>query len=161
MTPDEVKKLVESAVATAVAAVTAPVAGLQQRALRGDAMVEANRILASVTLHESAKQLIVDSALRDIPLKDGALDVPKFTELVTAEAKRVGSVVAASTGAGRVFQMGQPATSDDPKEAKRLQEAEKEARKADKRQRKEAVSIFESLGMPEDAAKISARGRVA
>ncbi len=166
MTDAEVKTLVESAVSKAVteavAAVTAPVQGLQQRALRGDAMVEANRVLKTVSLHESAKQLIVENSLRDLPLKDGALDVPKFGELVMAEAKRIGSVIGVATGAGRVTGMGEGiGLVPDKAERKRLKEAAKAERKAGKRDLKEAARAWEDIGLDPKAAERAAEGRVA
>ncbi len=140
MTEQQITALVESAVTKAVAAVQAPVQVLERRALRGDAVVEANKILSPLALKESAKQLIVDNVLRDeIPVKEGALDVAKFTELVNAEAKKVAAVLSEANGSGRVVGMGpsaQPETdpakiaeakkrADD--EAKQLVEAEEDA----------------------------------
>lgn len=162
MTPEEIKKLVESAVATAVAAVSAPVQGLTQRALRGDAMVEANRILKTVSLGEISKQRIVEAALREIPQKDGELDGEKFSELVIAEAKREGAYVAQLTGSGRVTGMGEGiGLVPDKAERKRLKEAEKAERKAGKRSLKEAARAWEEIGLDPKAAERAAEGRVA
>ncbi len=166
MTEAEVQKLVEStvtkAVTEAVAAVTAPVQGLQQRALRGDAMVEANRILKTVSLGEISKQRIVEAALREIPQKDGELDGAKFSELVMAEAKREGAYVAQLTGAGRVVGMGEGiGLVPDKAERKRLKEAAKAERKAGKRELKEAARAWEEIGLDPKAAERAAEGRVA
>lgn len=159
MTAEEIKQLVETAVTRAVAAVTAPVAGLQQRALRGDAMVEANRVLKTVSLHESAKQLIVENSLRDLPLKDGALDVPKFGELVMAEAKRIGSVIGVATGAGHVSGMGAGiGLVPSKEERKKLKEARKEEKRAAKQLREANTDAWEAIGLSPDAAKLAARG---
>lgn len=162
MTAEEITKLVESAVTKAVAEVQRPVAGLTQRALRGDAMVEANRVLKSVTLHEAAKQLVVENALRDIPVKDGELDTQKFGELVMAEAKRVGAAIGASTGSGHVTGMGTGlGIVPDKAERKRLKEARKAEKKADKRLKESAVQVWQDFGLDEAAAKRAAEGRVA
>ncbi len=127
---------------------------LLERAIRGDAREEAGRILASVTLHEAAKNLVIESVLKNIPTKDGGLDVATFTEAVNAEAKLVGAAFAAATGSGRVTGMGAAPVEIKPEEAARRAAAAK----ADD---ENAVAIFESLGMPNDAAKLAAKGRAA
>lgn len=143
----EVNKLIE----TAVKAAQAP---LLERAIRGDAREAASKILSGVTLHESAKAMIVETVLRDIPTKDGALDETKFAEAVNAEAKRVGAVIAAATGSGRVTGMGAAPVELSEADQKKLTERAK----ADE---EEAINIFEALGMPADAAKFAAKGRAA
>jgi hypothetical protein len=150
----EVQKLVESAVQAALAPVQAQQAPLIERALRGDAREAATKILEGVTLHEAAKALVIDNVLRSIPQKDGALDTAAFSESVNAEAKRVGAAVAAATGAGMVRGMGIAPVQIDATEAKRVTEQAK----ADE---EDAVRIFESLGMPKDAATFAAKGRAA
>lgn len=158
MTEQEVKALVESAVkiavTEAVAAVTKPVSALEQRAIRGDATVEAHRILTGITLPEASKGRVVENVLRDLPLKEGALDIAKFGDLVTAEAKREGSYVASLTGSGRVLGMGGAPVESDP-----VKLAESRKRSAE-----EATDLYESdvrtfmaNGMPEAAAKIAAQ----
>ncbi len=127
---------------------------LLERAIRGDAREEAGRILASVTLHEAAKNLVIESVLKNIPTKDGALDIAIFTEAVNAEAKLVGAAFAAATGSGRVTGMGAAPVEIKPEEAARRAAAAKEADE-------QAVSIFESLGMPKNAAVLAAKGRAA
>lgn len=148
MTEAEVKRLVESAVATA----TSP---LRERAVKGDAIVVANRVLAPLALNEAAKQMIVENVLRgSVPLKEGELDETKFTELVTAEAKRVGAVIA-QVLPFHVRGMGaaEPVVVDPKvREAQVQREKDEEA---------DAISIFESLGMPKDAAALAAKGRAA
>jgi hypothetical protein len=141
-----VQKLIEAAVKTAQAP-------LLERAIRGDARETATKILAGVTLHEAAKALVIQSVIRDIPVKDGALDETTFTESVNAEAKRIGAVIAAATGSGKVTGMG-TAPVIDAKESERLAEA-------NKRYEDEAISVFESLGLPKDAATFAAKGRAA
>jgi len=122
-------------------------------------MVEANRVLKTVSLHESAKQLIVENSLRDLPLKDGALDVPKFGELVIAEAKRIGSVIGVATGAGRVTGMGTGIEIVPSKEErKKLKEARKEEKRAAKQLREASADSWEAIGLSPEAAKVAARG---
>ncbi len=143
----EVQKLIEAAVKTAQTP-------LIERAIRGDAREEATRLLKSVTLHEAAKEMIVDNVLRDIPQKDGALDAAKFKESVEAESKRIGALLAAATGSGQVRGMG-AAPVVDAKES----EARAAREKADD---EAAVRVFESLmpGAPKGAAELAAKGRI-
>ncbi len=142
----EIQKLIEAAVAKA----TSP---LQERALRGDAAVEANRILSSVTLPEASKQRVVDMVLREaLPLTEGKLDAVKFADLVNAEAKREGAYVASLTGAGRVTGMGSyPGPVADPA-------AETKLREASATTHKRALSGFSEFGLPAGAAKAIADG---
>ena len=127
---------------------------LLERAIRGDAREEASRILAGVTLHEAAKQLVIETVLRDIPQKDGNLDTATFKESVESEAKRVGAAISAATGGARVTGMGSAPVQIDAKEAERRAELAKT-------DEEEAVRIFESLGMPKEAAAAAAKGRAA
>jgi hypothetical protein len=160
MTKEEITAICKEAVKEAVGALQAPVKSLEQRALKGDAMVEASRILNPLALRESAKTFVVDNVLRgDLPVKDGALDTAKFGELVTAEAKRV----AAAIGYEGVQGMGSGPTilDDKPLSAKKqLKEAKRRAEVA-KMEHEDGVSIFESLGMPKEAAEFAAKGRAA
>ncbi len=149
MTEIEVKKLIESAVATA----TSP---LRERAVKGDAIVAANRVLAPLALNESAKQMIVENVLRgSIPLKDGGeLDDTKFGELVTAEAKRVGAVIAQVLPFHvRGMGIAEP-VAVDPK----VREAQAAAEKEDEA---EAIRVYESLGLSKNAATAAVKGRAA
>lgn len=157
MTQQEITALVESAVTKAVAAVQSPIKSLEARALRGDALIEANRILGPLALPEAAKDRVADTVTREgaIPVKEGAVDVAKFTELVMLEAKREGAYLAQIKGRGQVIDMGTGApVTVDPK----IREAEL-ARAKD--EEADAISVFESLGMPADAAKLAAKGRAA
>jgi hypothetical protein len=88
------------------------------------------------------------------PVKaDGSLDAAKFTEAINGEVKRLGAVLSEATGGGLVTGMGaSDPTPIDPKQAKLDKKAAKEARK-------EAVKVFESLGMSHEDAKAAARGR--
>lgn len=151
MTAEEINALVESAVKTAVAAVQAPVVSLTERALKGDAMVAANKILRPLSLNEAAKQMVVENVLeRGVPQTDGVLDEAKLTEAINAEAKRVGAVIGASSGSGRVFGMG--ASTAVMEAVKPPTPAETEADK---------VNTFKRLGLSEAAATRAAKGRAA
>ena len=147
MDATEVQKLIEAAVKTAQAP-------LLERALRGDAREAAATILTGVTLHETAKTLVIETVLKDIPHTDGVLDLAKFAESVNAEAKRIGAVIAASTGSGRVVGMGAAPVEIKPEEAARRAAAEKASDE-------EAINVFESLGLPKEAATFAAKGRAA
>lgn len=163
MTAEEITKLVESTVTKAVtetrAAFEKPVSELQRRALRGDALVEAQRILSDCSLVEASKARVVEACLSNIPEKDGAIDAEKLKALVEAEAKREGAYVASLTGSGRVFGMGASAlVESDPVKAR---EARKLAEADAKEELDNDVAIFESLGMPKEAATFAAKGRAA
>lgn len=160
-----IDKLVEAALAKALptavaeamkaAPVPQPVLALQERALRGDAMVEANRCLADVTLPAASKQRVIDTVLRETLPKTatGELDATKFAEIVAAEAKREGSYISSLTGGVRVTGMG-PIAEPDPKlrEAEIAREKEAEAG---------MVKVFLDMGMPLKAAEAAAKGRAA
>ena len=152
MTAEEIKALVESATKTAVAealaAVAQPVKVLETRALRGDAIVEANKILAPLTLHEAVKAEVIANVLRDIPVKEGTVDAAAFGALVTAEAKRLGTLSAELTGAGRVTGMGAP-----------IQEAAKDRKPEEIMDH--SVKTFMRLGLSEASAKRAVQGRAA
>jgi|SRR5579859_49546 len=159
MTPDEVKKLVESAVQTAVAEANKPVADLRQRALKGDAREEAQRLLETVTLPAETKARVITEALRSLPLTDkGELDLKKFEESVVELAKTEGAYLAKVTGSGKVFGNGSSIGFTETKPDKK---ALKEARKEREEEEADAVKIWERLGLSEAAAKIAAKGRVA
>ena len=130
MTEQQITALVESAVTKAVAAVQSPVKALEARALKGDAVLEANRILSSMSLHEAFKNEVVQNVCRDIPVKEGQLDTEKFTELVNAEAKRMGALAAQFSGGGRVIGMGAsaPPEADPAKVAEARKRAEEETK---------------------------------
>lgn len=163
----EVNKLIEAAMKphsekiTAIESQNATLktqnAGLLARALRGDAIVEAGRVMKDISLPEAAKQLVIDTVLREgaeVPTKDGALDAAKLKESLEHEAKRIGAVLS-SVGGPRVTGMGgAPAPTIDAKEAERRAAAEKESRETNLR-------VFESLGMSKQAAELAVQGRVA
>jgi len=162
MTPDEVKKLVESAVKEAVAEANKPVAELRQRALRGDAREEAERLLEAVTLPNEAKRKIVAESLREIPLTEaGAIDLKKFGESVAELAKTEGAYLAKITGSGKVVGMGLARVGESGELSKEERKKLKEAKRAAKEERRDSVDVFESLGMPRDAAKLAVRRDVA
>ena len=150
----EVTKIVEAAVKAALAPVQAQQAPLLERALRGDAREEATRILSGISLHEAAKTLVVENVLQNIPVKDGALDTAKLKESVDAEAKRIGAAFAAAGTGARVVGMGAAPVQIDAKEADRRAAAAKE-------EAEDAIKVFESLGMPRNAAEFAANGRAA
>ena len=145
----EVTKLIESAVKAAQAP-------LLERALRGDAREEAARLLRDVTLPEASKQRVIESVLREIPKKDGALDTAKFAEAITAAAKDEGQYVAALTGSGKVRGMGAaPAPQVSVQEAEQIKESKT-------RNRERSIKAYEALGMPRKAAEAAvSRGEVA
>ena len=149
MTLQEVQKLIESAV-------TAATSPLRERALRGDATVAAARVLSPLSLNEAAKQMVVENVLRGtLPLKEGELDTEKFDVLITAEAKRVGAVIGYDFHGVEGMGAGEPVDITlSKKERKALREAAKE-------EDEEAIRVFESLGMPKDAAILAAKGRAA
>ncbi len=142
-----VNKLIESAVAKA----NAPLIG---RALRGDATVLANRLLADISLPEAAKQEVIANVLREaLPVIEGTndLDTAKFGALVTAESKRIGALVSSLTGGGRVTGMGAPGEPIRTTEAVIVKPEEVLAK---------SVKTFMRLGMSEAAATAAAKGRV-
>jgi len=96
MTEAEVKKLIE-----------AETAGLRQRAIAGDAIQEATRLLKTYSLPEVAKERVLESVLANVPQTDkGELDKTKLAESVKRFAKREGEYLATVTGDGRVVGMG-------------------------------------------------------
>jgi len=146
----ELKKLQES-----LAATNAANAKLLERALKSDAREEAERLLETVELTPRAKKEVVARVIESVPTKDGALDTTKLKEAVDAEAKRMGEILAEATGSGRVIGMGSaPVVQIDAKEAERRAQIAKDEEAS-------AISVFESLGMPKDAATFAAKGRAA
>ncbi len=143
MSAEEVQKLVE--------------AGIQKARLPELARNEATRLLEKVAFKPKTKAAIVESVcLRNIPVKENALDVEAFGKIVVAEAQRVGEMLAEESGAGRIAHMGIPglATPAQPKPE------EISAREAAAKSDLEAeVKIYESLGMSKRAAEFAAKGR--
>lgn len=128
MTKDEVLALIRE---SAGSAASDRIKALEARALRGDAMLAASRIMGTMSLHEAAKARVLDNVTSGtIPVKEGALDEEAFKLIVVAEAKREGEYLAGILGSGRVVGMG----TGSPVQ---LTEADlKEQRKRDKQQRK-------------------------
>lgn len=143
MTLQEAQTLINAEVAKA----TAP---LHAQLRESKAREEATRILEGVNLPAVSKTRIIERAVAAIPLKDNALDVEKFRELVVAEAKAEGQYVSQLVGSGKVIGLGAAAPAE-------LTESQREEqRKAEKRRLKEAQrfvrdeeSVFAELtGLP-------------
>lgn len=124
MTLQEAQKLIDEGIAKA----TSP---LLERAIKGDAREEAERILSGTAFKEarfeSARAKIVEAALRQIPKKDGALDVDEFRKIVAKEAKDMGDFLGTLMGTGEVRGMG-PSFNAQPVDEERLREAAKRQR---------------------------------
>lgn len=143
----EVKKLIEAANAPLLA-----------RAMRGDALVEASRVLSPLTgLPDALKQEVITRVIGDgtaLPVKEGELDTTNLGELVMLEAKRIATVFGQIApirvqGLG----VGEPVAIDTKtREAQRAEAQEAED---------EEIRVFESLMGPGTAAKIAAKGRAA
>ena len=159
MDEQQIQKLVEAGVAKALAG--SSIKALEARALRGDAMVAANRVLGGLALHESAKARVVEIVTREgaIPVKDGAIDSEKFEALVTTEAQREAAYIAGITGVGTVIGMGPSGKAADPE---KIREAEKRERKANKRLREAEQDVFSQLmGNPKAAEFAVSKGEAA
>jgi hypothetical protein len=132
-------------------------ARLLERALRGDARELATTILKPLTLHDAVKVEVTENVLKGtIPATDGVLDSAKFTEIVNAEAKRLGALAATLSASGAVAGLGTTtpaAPPADPTVAAREAETRKQAREL---RIAESTRSFVALGMPEDAAKRAA-----
>jgi hypothetical protein len=128
-------------------------ASLLSRALRGDARETATEVLKGISLPPAAKDRVMAECLKDIPVKDGALDVTKFREAVNTAASAEGTYLGQlreSSGFGLVRGMGvgQSAATIDPKEIERIA-AE------DTKLQESAVEIFAGL-MGDDSEDRSA-----
>ena len=174
LTEAKVKELIEAAVTP-----------YRERALKGDAVVVASRVLSTVSFTDPQKQFVIDSVLREtLPMSEGKLDDKKFGEIVIAEAKRYG----ASIGHRGVEGMGVvPLSEAKKKEPKEDKEEKKECAHCEgsgekedggdrancsgtgmkeSRRRRTAldpdeVEILEALVMDRSQAKAAVRGRVA
>lgn len=125
---------------------------LLERALRSDAREEGARVLAGVSLPQSAKLRAIEAVIEaGLPQKDGELDKVKFTESLNAAARREGQYVAELTGSGRVIGMGNGET--DPA---KLQEAEKLREADEKRLNESAEKVFADLMGSKEAGKFAA-----
>jgi hypothetical protein len=154
LTLQEAQKMVTDAVAAA----TAPV---QKRLMEADARDEVARVLRGSALHEETRDRILESALLNIPTKDGALDTEKFRESVVKIAQREAEYATRLSGGGRVVGLGPSASlplseADRKAEKERLKEAKAE-RKETKDELRESFAII--MGGDEKAAKRAARGR--
>lgn len=159
MTEADVKRLLEAERAKWESESTAKtVRALESRALKGDAMVEAARITAPLALREGLKRLAVENVLlRDLPVKEGALDAEKFGLLLASELSRVAEAAGDYQG---VRNLGLTTEVVEIDEEKRLKEAKRQ-RKEEERGLKESESVFAEIMGNGNAAKIAARGRVA
>jgi hypothetical protein len=131
------------------------VARLSGKETRREAIQEGARILRDVSLPDAAKEYVIETVLKEsLPMKDGALDVTKFTESVNAEARRFGAAI----GGQRVTGMGVAA----PVQLTEAQRAEQVAReKAEQEMYKEswATLLDGDVKIAESIAK--GRGRAA
>ena len=109
---------------------------LVERALRSEAITEAGRILRDVSLPSSIKTIVVDNVVeRAIPKTAvGALDLAKFSEAITAEARRLGTAYAEATGAGEVRGLGGQPTAQPDAATMQAREADIKAREAAEKQ---------------------------
>jgi hypothetical protein len=79
------------------------VARLSGKETRREAIQEGARILRDVSLPDAAKEYVIETVLKEaLPMKDGALDITKYAEVVNAEAHRFGAAI----GGQRVVGMG-------------------------------------------------------
>lgn len=129
------------------------VARLSGKETRREAIQEGARILRDVSLPDAAKEYVIETVLKEsLPMKDGALDVTKFTESVNAEARRFGAAI----GGQRVTGMGVAA----PVQLTEAQRAEQVAReKAEQEMYKESWATL--LDGDVKIAESIAKGRAA
>ena len=125
------------------------VARLSGKETRREAIQEGARILRDVSLPDAAKEYVIETVLKEsLPMKDGALDITKFTESVNLEARRFGAAI----GGQRVTGMGVAA----PVQLTEAQRAEQAAQtKAEDDLYKESWATFfdGDLKLAEAAAK--------
>lgn len=123
---------------------------LLERAIRGDARDAGARLLEGVSLPAAAKLRVIEAVVaRGVPTKDGELDATKFAEAIATESQDMGRFLS-QLDPHRVTGMGGAAAP--------VQTAEEvtRTREADVRLHKDAIKIFEGLGMPKDAAAFAA-----
>jgi hypothetical protein len=114
--------------AATIASQTAVNTRLLERAIRGDARELAQTILKPLTLHEAAKVEVVSNVLKgSLPMTEaGDLDRRSFTDLVNAEAKRLGDLAATLIGLRPAGRTGKPgAGGDDPRRGPEAEAATK------------------------------------
>ena len=133
----------------------AGLASLALREAKADAKDKALALLESVSLPQEVKAEIVSRCLESVPMKDGSLDEAKFKESVEAETKRIGKLLSALSGGGRVFGngLGAPTGETDPV---KIKEAEKAQRKSEKRLREAETETFGRLMGGGRAAELAA-----
>lgn len=152
MDETQIKSLVESSIREAVKP-------YRDRALRGDAMVAASRILRDIELPALSKQRVTEATLNALPVNEaGELDEKKYSDLLMAEARREGEYLSGLMGGGRVLNMGQAVTTET---AEQIAAREAATRVRSEAQEKDEVALFESLGMPKEAALFAVKGRAA
>jgi hypothetical protein len=141
MTEDEKKRLFEAA-----------------RIVEGDrARRIATSALSDVSLIEAGKTRVIESSIRNLPMKDGVLDEAKLIETVKDEAKREGEYLASLMGSGRVTGMGGGAAAPA-----QLTEAQRESNRLEgERELKESENVYGDLMGNASAAKYAAKGRAA
>lgn len=152
-----IKRLVSEGITAGIAGALAP---LRERAVKGDATVCGSLVLAPLPLNEAQRGFVLNTVVRGtLPLTEaGELDEPKFKVLVIEEAKRFAATLPDTS---IVRNMGAAASGTELPE---LTEAQLLAREATSKAARETevadeLSIFESLGMPKDAAALAVQGR--
>ncbi len=136
----------QALIAKETAKATAP---LLERAIRADAKDEAMSVLETSKLPDATKKKIVEASLKQIPTKDGALDVEKFRAIVVAEAKSESEYLALVVGAGRVVGMGPSFAAAEVVDPEKVREAQKQQRKEAKRLKESEDEIWSDLtGLP-------------
>ncbi len=142
MTLQEAQKLIDEGIAKA----TSP---LIERGIRLDAREEATRILEGTAFKEArfapARAKIIEAALRNVPKKDGALDVEEFRKVVAQEAKDMGAFLGEMLEPGTVRGLGPafgaPPAADPVKVAEARKREEEELVRLDEAER----SVFGEL----------------
>jgi len=129
------------------------VARLSGKETRREAIQEGARILRDVSLPDAAKEYVIETVLKEsLPMKDGALDIAKFTESVNTEARRFGAAI----GGPRVVGMG----AAPPVQLTEAQRAEqKAAAEAEDKLYKESWATFFDGDLK--LAEAAAQGRAA
>lgn len=155
-----VQKLIESAVGPLKADLESTKNKLQvaeaanttllDRAFKGDAKTVAQEVLDPLPLRKSAKEYVLTESLKNLPMKDGALDVVAFKESVTARAKDIAAIVG-SEGAS-VHHMG-TAPVLETKESVAASEAEM------KSLRESGTNIFSRLMQGDEKAAAAAANK--
>lgn len=141
MTLQEAQKLIDEGIAKA----TTP---LIERGIRLDAREEATRILEGTAFKDArfgpARAKIIEAALRNVPKKDGALDLDEFRKIVAQEAKDMGEFLGSMLpGNGQPVGLGASfAAAPDPE---KLREAQKRAEEDEGRLEESERGVFSEL----------------